>query len=43
MSTRVAQRRSGTMDEVVETALNVMAEAGAAGRSLGHFARRTGI
>lgn len=43
MSTRVAQRRSRTMDEVVATALDVMAETGAAGLSLGQVARRMGM
>jgi AcrR family transcriptional regulator len=40
---RRRRRRRETIDEVVETALQVMAEAGAAGLSLGEVARRMGL
>ena len=43
MSDRRLERRRRTIDEVVATALEVMAETGAAGLSLGEVAKRMGI
>ena len=43
MSDRRQARRQQTIDEVVATALEVMAETGAAGLSLGEVAKRMGI
>lgn len=43
MSERRRERRQQTIDEVVATALDVMAESGAAGLSLGEVAKRMGI
>lgn len=40
---RQAERRSRTIDEIVETALAVMSESGAAGLSLGEVAKRMGM
>ena len=43
MSTRVESRRSQMRDEIVDTALDVMAGSGAAGLSLGEIAKRMGL
>jgi AcrR family transcriptional regulator len=43
MSDRRLERRQQTIDEVVATALEVMADAGAAGLSLGEVAKRMGM
>jgi AcrR family transcriptional regulator len=43
MSDRRQQRRRQSIDEVVSAALEVMAETGAAGLSLGEVAKRTGM